>query len=104
ADPSKSSLPPVFVAPMVSFFLCSEDSESDTEIPERHVSPTTSTPEIPTAPNLPAPSAIVAPSSEFPLAPVVAPTRDLSMTSYSYPTWGGHSHWSTLPYSSWWAM
>nr|GEW25725.1 hypothetical protein [Tanacetum cinerariifolium] len=24
--------------------------------------------------------------------------------SYSYPTQGGHSHWSTLPYSSWWAM
>ncbi|GJW69078.1 hypothetical protein Tco_0123502 [Tanacetum coccineum] len=65
------------------------DSESDTEIPKRHVSPTphdamltrwrskvasrsssptTSTPEIPTAPILPAPSAVVAPSSEFPLA------------------------------------
>ncbi|GKC63786.1 hypothetical protein Tco_1096384, partial [Tanacetum coccineum] len=61
------------------------DSESDTEIPERHVSPTpheamltrwrsrvalrsssptTSTLEIPTAPILPAPSTIVAPSSE----------------------------------------
>ncbi|GJX65396.1 putative reverse transcriptase domain-containing protein [Tanacetum coccineum] len=94
ADPSESSPPPVSVAPMVSPFLCSDDSESDTEIPERHVSPTphdamltrwrsrvasrsssptTSTPEIPTAPILPAPSAIVAPSSEFPLAPVVAP-------------------------------
>ncbi|GKB91066.1 hypothetical protein Tco_0963338 [Tanacetum coccineum] len=79
---------------MVLPFLCSDDSESDTEIPERHVSPTphdamltrwrsrvasrsssptTSTLEIPTAPILPAPSAIVAPSSEFPLAPVVAP-------------------------------
>ncbi|GJT17955.1 hypothetical protein Tco_0876661 [Tanacetum coccineum] len=94
ADPSESSPPPVSVAPMVSPFLCSDDSESDTEIPERHVSPTphdamltrwrsrvasrsssptTSTLEIPTAPILPAPSAIVAPSSEFPLAPVVAP-------------------------------
>ncbi|GJT19229.1 hypothetical protein Tco_0877935 [Tanacetum coccineum] len=69
ADPSESSPPPVSVAPMVLPFLCSDDSESDTEIPERHVSPTTSTPEIPTAPILPAPSAIVAPSSEFPLAP-----------------------------------
>ncbi|GJY80810.1 reverse transcriptase domain-containing protein [Tanacetum coccineum] len=38
--------------------------KSDTEIPEWHVSPTTSTPEIPTAPILPAPSAIVALSSE----------------------------------------
>ncbi|GJW49466.1 hypothetical protein Tco_0090817 [Tanacetum coccineum] len=79
---------------MVSPFLCSDDSESDTEMPERHVSPIphdamltrmgskvasrsssllTSTQTIPTAPILPAPSAIVVPSSEFPLAPVVAP-------------------------------
>ncbi|GJU45988.1 hypothetical protein Tco_1203254 [Tanacetum coccineum] len=40
ADPSDSSLPPVYVAPMVSPFLCSDESESDTEMPERHVSPT----------------------------------------------------------------
>ncbi|GJR11361.1 hypothetical protein Tco_0794013 [Tanacetum coccineum] len=39
SDPSKSSLPPVSIAPMVSPFLCSDDSASDTEIPERHVSP-----------------------------------------------------------------
>nr|GEW27911.1 putative reverse transcriptase domain-containing protein [Tanacetum cinerariifolium] len=39
----------------------------------RSSSPTTSTPEILIASILPAPSAIVAPSSEFPLAPVVAP-------------------------------
>ncbi|GKC40312.1 hypothetical protein Tco_1052696, partial [Tanacetum coccineum] len=70
-----------------------DDSESDTEIPERHVSPTphdamltrwrsrvalrsssptTSILEIPIAPILPAPSAIVAPSSEFPLAPDIS--------------------------------
>ncbi|GJT77574.1 putative reverse transcriptase domain-containing protein [Tanacetum coccineum] len=73
ADPSESSPPPVSVAPMVSPLLCSDDSESDTEIPERHVSPTTSIPEIPNAPILPAPSAIVAPSSKYLLAPVVAP-------------------------------
>ncbi|GJW45338.1 hypothetical protein Tco_0074137 [Tanacetum coccineum] len=72
ADPSESS-PPISVAPMVSPFLCSDDSESDTEMPERHVSPTTSTLEIPTAPILTAPSVVVAPSSEFPLAPVDAP-------------------------------
>ncbi|GJY33627.1 hypothetical protein Tco_0418096 [Tanacetum coccineum] len=64
ADPSKSSPPPVSVAPMVSPFLCSDDLESDSEIPGRH---------IPTAPSFPAPSAIVAPSFEFPLAPVVDP-------------------------------
>ncbi|GJV50110.1 hypothetical protein Tco_1440322 [Tanacetum coccineum] len=70
---------------MVSPFLCSDDSESDTEIPERHVlptphdamltrwrsrvasrssSPTTSTPEIPTTLILPAPYAIITPSFE----------------------------------------
>ncbi|GJV52928.1 reverse transcriptase domain-containing protein [Tanacetum coccineum] len=53
---------------MVSPFLCSDDSGSDTEMLERQVSPTTSTLEIPTAPILPAPSAVIAPSSEFPLA------------------------------------
>nr|GEU33097.1 hypothetical protein [Tanacetum cinerariifolium] len=93
ADPLESSPPPVSITPMVSSFLCSDDFESDTEMPERHVSPTphdsmltrwrskvasrsssptTSTPEILVAPILPAPFAIVAPSSEFPLAPVVA--------------------------------
>ncbi|GJR55968.1 hypothetical protein Tco_1406489 [Tanacetum coccineum] len=39
-------------------------SESDTKIPKRHVSPTNSTLKILTAPILPAPSAVVAPSSE----------------------------------------
>ncbi|GKA33854.1 hypothetical protein Tco_0720283 [Tanacetum coccineum] len=73
ADPSESSPPPISVAPMVLPFLCSDESESDTKIPERHVSPTTSTLKIPTYPILPAPSAILAPSSEYPLAPVVAP-------------------------------
>nr|GEZ85657.1 hypothetical protein [Tanacetum cinerariifolium] len=73
ADPSESSPPTVSVALMVLPFLCFDDSESDTEIPKRHVSPTTSTPEIPTAPILPAPHVIVTPSSEFPLVPIVAP-------------------------------
>ncbi|GKE35028.1 hypothetical protein Tco_1454350 [Tanacetum coccineum] len=94
-DPSESSLPLVFVAPTVLPFLCSDDSESDTEIPERHVSPTphdsmltrwrsrvvsrsssptTSTPEIPTAPILPAPSAVVAPSTNI-ISPVDAPSK-----------------------------
>ncbi|GJS78478.1 hypothetical protein Tco_0728359 [Tanacetum coccineum] len=89
ADPSKSSPPPVSVAPMVSPFIGSGDSESDTKTPERHVShtpheamftrwrsrvalrsssPTTSIPKIPTTPILPAPSAIVAPSSEYQFA------------------------------------
>ncbi|GJW35656.1 putative reverse transcriptase domain-containing protein [Tanacetum coccineum] len=81
-DPSKSSLPPVSITPMVLPFLCLDDSESDTEMPERHVSPTphdamltrwrsrvasrsssptTSTLEIPTAPISPALYAVDAP-------------------------------------------
>ncbi|GKD40100.1 hypothetical protein Tco_1260307, partial [Tanacetum coccineum] len=94
-DPSESSLPLVSVAPMVLPFLCSDDSESDTEIPERHVSPTphdamlarwrsrvasrssshtTSTPEIPTTPIPPTPSAFVAPSTDI-ISPVDAPPK-----------------------------
>ncbi|GJY08995.1 hypothetical protein Tco_0377180 [Tanacetum coccineum] len=70
ADPSKSSLPPVSVAPMVSPFLCSDDSES--RVASRSSSPTTSTSEIPTAPIPPAPSAVVAPSTDI-ISPVDAP-------------------------------
>nr|GEY00489.1 transposon Ty3-G Gag-Pol polyprotein [Tanacetum cinerariifolium] len=61
ADPLECLLPPVSITPMRS------------RVASRSSSPTTSTPEIPTSPILPAPSTIVAPSSEFPLAPVVAP-------------------------------
>ncbi|GKE19915.1 hypothetical protein Tco_1431427, partial [Tanacetum coccineum] len=57
-DPSESSPPLVSVALMVLPFMCSDDSESDTKIPERHVSPTTCIPEIPTTPILPAPSTV----------------------------------------------
>ncbi|GJY70406.1 putative reverse transcriptase domain-containing protein [Tanacetum coccineum] len=63
-DPLESSPPPVSVTPMVSPFLCLDNLELDTEIPERHVSPTTSISEIPNAPISPASSAIVAPSSK----------------------------------------
>nr|GEV66073.1 hypothetical protein [Tanacetum cinerariifolium] len=83
ADISESSPPPIYVAPMVLTFLCSDDLESDTKMPKKHVSPTppdamltrwrsrvasrsssptTSTPEIPTAAILPAPSTVFAPS------------------------------------------
>ncbi|GJU82559.1 hypothetical protein Tco_1284924 [Tanacetum coccineum] len=99
SGPSQVSLPPVPVAPMVSPFLCSDDSESDTELPERHVSfaphdamvarwrsrvasrpsspsgsssPTTSTSEIPIAPILPAPPTIVSPSTDI-ISPIDAP-------------------------------
>ncbi|GJT63239.1 putative reverse transcriptase domain-containing protein [Tanacetum coccineum] len=94
SSPSESSLPLVPVEPMVSPFLCSDDFESDTELPERHVSfaphdamlarwrsrvasqpsspsglssPTTSTSEIPTAPILPAPSTDIISPIDAPL-------------------------------------
>nr|GEW32114.1 hypothetical protein [Tanacetum cinerariifolium] len=94
-DQSKSLLPFVSVAPMVLPFLCSNDSDSDTKMPKRHVSPTphddmltrwrsrvasrsssptTSTLEILTTPIPPAPSAIVAPSTNI-ISPVDAPPR-----------------------------
>nr|GEV17177.1 retrovirus-related Pol polyprotein from transposon TNT 1-94 [Tanacetum cinerariifolium] len=67
ADPLESSPPLVSIAPMVLPFLCLDDSDSDTKILERHVSPT--------APILSAPSAIVAPPFEFPLALVALTVR-----------------------------
>ncbi|GJS27682.1 hypothetical protein Tco_0488302 [Tanacetum coccineum] len=70
ADPSESSLPPVSVAPMVSPFLGSDNSES--RVASRSSSPTNSTPEIPTTPILPTPFAVVAPSTDI-ISPVDAP-------------------------------
>ncbi|GJT13152.1 hypothetical protein Tco_0860194 [Tanacetum coccineum] len=86
SGPSESSIPPVPVAPMISPFLYLDDYESDTEMPQRHVSsshhdamvarwrsrvalqsssPTTSTSEILTTPILPAPPAIDIPVSRL---------------------------------------
>ncbi|GJX79475.1 putative reverse transcriptase domain-containing protein [Tanacetum coccineum] len=86
ADPSESLLPFVSVAPMVSPFLCLDNSKSNTEMIERHVSPTphdvmlarwrsrvaprsssptTSTLEFSTAPIPPAPYAIITPSTDI---------------------------------------
>nr|GEY22761.1 putative reverse transcriptase domain-containing protein [Tanacetum cinerariifolium] len=61
-DPSESSPPSISVAPWWR-----------SRVASRSLSPTTSTPKIPTALILPAPSTVVARSSEFPLAPVAAP-------------------------------
>ncbi|GJZ03482.1 putative reverse transcriptase domain-containing protein [Tanacetum coccineum] len=97
SDPLEDSLPPVPHFPLVSPFLCSNDSESDTEIPERHVSPTTSIPEIPTAPILPAPSAVIAPSSEYPLTPPGGPCRALTTRKSVRPL---SSHRLALRYTS----
>ncbi|GJT19206.1 hypothetical protein Tco_0877912 [Tanacetum coccineum] len=91
ADPLESSPPPVYVASMVSHFLCSNDSESDTKMPGRLISPiphdamltrwrssvasrssspTTSTPEILTAPILPCTicySILIRPEEDIPI-------------------------------------
>ncbi|GJR70655.1 putative reverse transcriptase domain-containing protein [Tanacetum coccineum] len=84
---------------MVSPFMCSNDSKSDAEMPERHVSPTphdamltrwrskvasrsssptTSTPEIPTAPIPPAPYVVVAPSTD-----IISPGIDCEEVGHS---------------------
>ncbi|GKB24340.1 hypothetical protein Tco_0863741, partial [Tanacetum coccineum] len=118
ADPSESSLHPVSVAPMVSPFLCSDDSESDTEMPERHVSPTphdvmltrwrsrvasrsssptTSTSEIPTAPILPAPSAVDIPIGRLYRTHPGEPHRALTARKSVRPL---SSHYLALRYTS----
>ncbi|GJV62783.1 hypothetical protein Tco_1473611 [Tanacetum coccineum] len=127
-DPSESSPPPISVAPIVSSFLCYDDSESNTKIPKRYVShtphdamltrwrsrvtsqsssPTTSILEIPTAPILPAPSSIVAPSSEAlttrnSVRPSPSHRLALRYTSYHLDrfTSGSSSSHSSLDHSS----
>nr|GEW36464.1 putative reverse transcriptase domain-containing protein [Tanacetum cinerariifolium] len=81
AEPSKNSPPPVFVAsspPLMHVSPTPHDAMLTrwrSRVASRSSSPTTSTPEIPSAPILPAPFTIVATSSEFPLAHVVTPPR-----------------------------
>ncbi|GJS72383.1 hypothetical protein Tco_0705224 [Tanacetum coccineum] len=63
SDPSEDSLPPVPDLPLVSPFLCSDDSEADNESEPTEQRPVSSSHNT------------LAPLSEFPLAPVVAPLR-----------------------------
>ncbi|GKB16993.1 reverse transcriptase domain-containing protein [Tanacetum coccineum] len=63
SNPSEDSLPPAPDLPLVSHFLCSEDTEADGEsepVEQRPISSSHDT---------------LAPLSEFPLAPVVSPPR-----------------------------
>ncbi|GKE79091.1 hypothetical protein Tco_1545211, partial [Tanacetum coccineum] len=62
-DPSKDSLPPLPDLPLVSPFLCSDDSEADGESKPTEQRPVSLSHDT------------LAPLSEFPLAPVVAPPR-----------------------------
>ncbi|GJU67063.1 putative reverse transcriptase domain-containing protein [Tanacetum coccineum] len=61
SDPSEDSLPPAPDLPFVSPFLCSDDSEADSEFEPAEQRPILSSHDT------------LAPLSEFPLAPVVAP-------------------------------
>ncbi|GJZ13571.1 hypothetical protein Tco_0548801 [Tanacetum coccineum] len=63
SNPSEDSLPPAPDLPLVSPFLCSDDSEADGESEPAEQRPVSSSNDT------------LAPSSEFPLAPVVAPPR-----------------------------
>nr|GFB46826.1 hypothetical protein [Tanacetum cinerariifolium] len=116
--PSESSPPLVSVAPMVSPFMCSDDSESDIEIPKRHVSPTphdamitrlrsrvalrsssptTSISEIPTAPILLAPSVIDIPIGRLYRTHPGGPCRALTVRNSVRPL---PSHRLELRYTS----
>ncbi|GKG10164.1 hypothetical protein Tco_0338910, partial [Tanacetum coccineum] len=91
SDPSEDSLPPVPELPLVSPFLCSNDSKADNESepaeqrPERHKSLAIHDAMVSrwrdriasrsSSPSRSSSHDTLAPSSEFPLAPVVAPPR-----------------------------
>ncbi|GKA99052.1 hypothetical protein Tco_0826989 [Tanacetum coccineum] len=70
-DPSKDSLPPVPDLPLVSPFLCSDDSEADDESEPAQVA------SRPSSPSGSSSHDTLAPSSEFPLAPIVSPPEIL---------------------------
>nr|GEV91107.1 hypothetical protein [Tanacetum cinerariifolium] len=67
SDPSKDSLPPAPELPLVLPFLYSDDSEADSESEHAGVTSRPSSPSRSTSHDT------FAPSSEFPIAPVVAP-------------------------------
>ncbi|GKF32757.1 hypothetical protein Tco_0102555, partial [Tanacetum coccineum] len=91
SDPSEDSLPLTPELPLISPFLCFDDSKVDSEyepteqIPERHESLTDHDVMVsrwrdmvasrPSSSPRSSPHNTLAPSSEFPLAPVVAPPR-----------------------------
>ncbi|GJY08534.1 hypothetical protein Tco_0375588 [Tanacetum coccineum] len=74
-DPSEDSLPPAPDFPLVSPFLCYDDSEADGASESAEQRPVSSSHDT------------LAPLSEFPLAPVVAPPRiHRTLQATSYPT------------------
>ncbi|GJV88369.1 hypothetical protein Tco_1532307 [Tanacetum coccineum] len=108
SDPSKDSLPPAPELPLVSPFLCSDDSEADNESEsaehrlERHESLTVHDAmisrwrdRVASRPSLPSGSSshdTLAPSSEFPVALVVAPPEILGPFPARRLSWRRVSH------------
>ncbi|GKF20128.1 hypothetical protein Tco_0068766, partial [Tanacetum coccineum] len=90
SDPSKDSLPPVLDLPLVSPFLCSDDSEADGESEPAEQRPVSSSHDT------------LAPLSKFPLALVVAPPgiRRRSTTLIRRLAWRRASHHSSDRHSS----
>ncbi|GJR96297.1 reverse transcriptase domain-containing protein [Tanacetum coccineum] len=74
SDPLKDSLPHAPDLPLVSPFLCSDDTEADDESEPAEQRPVSSSHDT------------LAPLSEFPFAPVVCPTRIHRRSIDSYPT------------------
>ncbi|GJZ69126.1 hypothetical protein Tco_0632676 [Tanacetum coccineum] len=74
SDPSADSLPPAPELPLVSPFLCSDDSEADGESNHAEQRPVSSSHDT------------LAPLSEFPLAPIVA-QPEIRRRLATYPTW-----------------
>ncbi|GKE68902.1 hypothetical protein Tco_1526974, partial [Tanacetum coccineum] len=66
SDPSEYSLPPTPKLPLVSPFLCSDDSEADSEWRDTDTS-------RPSSPSGSSSHDTFAPSSEFPITPIVSP-------------------------------
>ncbi|GKE51639.1 hypothetical protein Tco_1486795, partial [Tanacetum coccineum] len=116
SDPLEDSLPPVPDLPLVSPFLCSDDSEADSESepaeqrPERHESLVAHDAMVlrwrdrvasrPSPPSRSSSHDTLSPSSKFPLAPVVAPYGIFGPIPARRLAWRRVSHHSFDHYSS----
>ncbi|GKE93375.1 hypothetical protein Tco_1574470, partial [Tanacetum coccineum] len=90
SDPSEDSLPPAPELPLVSPFLCSDDSEADSDSEPAEVTSRLSSPSESSSHDT------FAPSSEFPIAPVIAPPGRVR----PFPAWRRVSHRSSYRHSS----
>ncbi|GJX35333.1 hypothetical protein Tco_0246890 [Tanacetum coccineum] len=95
SDPSEDSLPPTPELPLVSPFLCSDDSEADNESEPAEVTSRLSSPSKSSSHDT------FTPSSEFPIAPVVAPPGLLTARKRvgPFPAWRRVSYRSSYRHS-----